>query len=58
MKANNANTTEARQRRHIAEEADRAHFGTHCVNCIPGDCPIYVLVKDGKVVREEAAGVI
>jgi DMSO reductase family type II enzyme molybdopterin subunit len=28
------------------------------VNCVPGDCPIYVLVKDGKVVREEAAGVL
>ena len=52
------NTTEARQRQHIAEESDRAHFGTHCVNCMPGDCPIYVLVKDGKVVREEAAGVV
>jgi DMSO reductase family type II enzyme molybdopterin subunit len=25
---------------------------------MPGDCPIYVLVKDGKVVREEAAGVV
>jgi DMSO reductase family type II enzyme molybdopterin subunit len=53
-----SNPTEDRQRRHIAEEADRAHFGTHCVNCMPGDCPIYVLVKDGKVVREEAAGVV
>jgi anaerobic selenocysteine-containing dehydrogenase len=52
------NTTESRQRQHIAEESDRAHFGTHCVNCMPGDCPIYVLVKDGKVVREEAAGVV
>lgn len=51
------NATEERQRKRIAEEWDEAHFGTHCVNCVPGDCPIYVLVKDGKVVREEAAGV-
>jgi len=51
------NPTEERQRKRIAEEWDEAHFGTHCVNCVPGDCPIYVLVKDGKVVREEAAGV-
>jgi len=51
------NPTEERQRRRIEEEWDEAHFGTHCVNCVPGDCPIYVLVKDGKVVREEAAGV-
>ena len=50
--------SEQRQRRRISEEWDRAHFGTHCVNCVPGDCPIYVLVKDGKVVREEAAGVV
>lgn len=55
--ADKTNPTEERQRRRIEEEWDEAHFGTHCVNCVPGDCPIYVLVKDGKVVREEAAGV-
>ncbi|MBW2236983.1 MAG: molybdopterin-dependent oxidoreductase [Deltaproteobacteria bacterium] len=58
MSPTHANETEARQHRHIAAEYDRAHFSTHCVNCVPGDCPIYVLVKDGKVVREEAAGVV
>jgi DMSO reductase family type II enzyme molybdopterin subunit len=52
------NATEDRMRARVAREADRAHFGTHCVNCMPGDCPIYVLVKDGRVVREEAAGVV
>jgi len=55
--AGKTNPTEERQRKRIEEEWDEAHFGTHCVNCVPGDCPIYVLVKDGKVVREEAAGV-
>ena len=55
--ARKTNPSEERQRRHVAEEWDEAHFGTHCVNCVPGDCPVYVLVKDGKVVREEAAGV-
>jgi DMSO reductase family type II enzyme molybdopterin subunit len=55
--ARKTNPTEERQRRRIEQEWDEAHFGTHCVNCVPGDCPIYVLVKDGKVVREEAAGV-
>ena len=55
--AGKTNPTEERQRKRIEEEWDEAHFGTHCVNCVPGDCPIYVLVKDGRVVREEAAGV-
>ena len=55
--AGKTNPSEERQRKRIEEEWDEAHFGTHCVNCVPGDCPIYVLVKDGKVVREEAAGV-
>jgi len=52
------NATEERHRRHIDEEWDRVAFGTHCVNCMPGDCPLYVFVKDGRVVREEAAGVL
>ncbi len=50
--------SEERQRRHVSEEWDAVAFGTHCVNCMPGDCPLYVYTKDGKVVREEAAGVI
>ncbi|MDH3214044.1 MAG: molybdopterin-dependent oxidoreductase [Myxococcales bacterium] len=58
MSSAGTNASEQRQRQRVAEEWDRAHFGTHCVNCVPGDCPIYVLVKDGKVVREEAAGVL
>jgi DMSO reductase family type II enzyme molybdopterin subunit len=50
--------TEARHRARIDQDWDRVSFGTHCVNCVPGDCPVYVFVKDGKVVREEAAGVL
>jgi DMSO reductase family type II enzyme molybdopterin subunit len=52
------NATEERLRRRIEEEWDTASFGTHCVNCVPADCPLYILSKDGKVVREEVAGVI
>ena len=28
-------------------------WGTHRVNCYPGNCPFRVYVKDGKVIREE-----
>ncbi|MBI5505058.1 MAG: molybdopterin-dependent oxidoreductase, partial [Deltaproteobacteria bacterium] len=45
-------------RARYAGEWDRVAFGTHCVDCYPNNCPIYVFVKDGKAVREEAAGVI
>ena len=54
--ANRARTTEDRYRRR--QDFDRAAFGTHCVNCFPNDCPVYVFVKDGKVVFEEAAAVL
>jgi complex iron-sulfur molybdoenzyme family reductase subunit alpha len=50
--------SEERQRAHVNEEWDHVAFGTHCVNCMPGDCPLYVYVKNGEVVREEAAGVL
>ncbi|MBI5949431.1 MAG: molybdopterin-dependent oxidoreductase [Chloroflexi bacterium] len=39
-------------------EWDAVYWGTHCVDCYPGDCPVRVYVKDGKVVREEQAGTI
>src|SRR3990172_4152378 len=35
---------------------DEVHWGTHCVDCYPGGCPMRVYVKDGKIVREEQAG--
>ncbi|MBK9342583.1 MAG: molybdopterin-dependent oxidoreductase [Dehalococcoidia bacterium] len=40
------------------QEWDSVHWGTHCVDCYPGNCPIRVYVKDGKVVREEQSGTI
>ncbi len=35
---------------------DSVAWGTHCVDCPPGNCPFRVYVKDGAVVREEQAG--
>ncbi len=35
---------------------DRVTWGTHCVDCYPGNCPYRVYVKDGAVVAEEQAG--
>ncbi|MGD0081741.1 MAG: molybdopterin-dependent oxidoreductase [Acidimicrobiales bacterium] len=34
---------------------DRVAWGTHCVDCYPGNCLYRVFVRDGRVVREEAA---
>ena len=34
---------------------DDVSWGTHCVDCYPGNCPYRVFVRDGKVLREEAA---
>ena len=31
---------------------DKGTWGTHCVDCYPGYCPMRVYVRDGKVVRE------
>jgi len=35
---------------------DDVYWGTHCVDCYPGSCPMKVYVRDGVVVREEQAG--
>ncbi|NUQ56556.1 MAG: molybdopterin-dependent oxidoreductase [Dehalococcoidia bacterium] len=37
---------------------DAVHWGTHCVDCYPGGCPMRVFVKDGVVVREEPSGTL
>ena len=37
---------------------DSVHWGTHCVDCYPGGCPMRVFVKDGVIVREEPAGTL
>jgi len=36
---------------------DRVTWGSHSVDCYPGGCPWRVYTKDGKVIREEQAGV-
>lgn len=38
--------------------ADDVKWATHCTDCYPGNCPMHVFVKDGKVVREEQSGSI
>src|SRR3990172_11132642 len=35
---------------------DSVYWGTHCVDCYPGCCPMRVFVRDGQVWREEQAG--
>ncbi len=35
---------------------DSVYWGTHCVDCYPGNCPFRVYVRDGVVWREEQAG--
>jgi DMSO reductase family type II enzyme molybdopterin subunit len=37
---------------------DYVKWGTHCADCYPGNCPMKVYVKDGKVVREEPSGTL
>jgi DMSO reductase family type II enzyme molybdopterin subunit len=36
---------------------DRVTWGCHAVDCYPGGCPWRVYTRDGKIVREEQAGV-
>ncbi len=36
---------------------DKVAWGSHCINCYPGNCLYRVYVRDGVVVREEQAGV-
>ena len=52
------NATEQRYRDRIDHTGDAVTFGTHCVNCAPANCLVYVFARDGRVVREETAGVI
>jgi anaerobic selenocysteine-containing dehydrogenase len=35
---------------------DRVGWGSHNVDCYPSGCPLHAYVKDGRIVREEAAG--
>ncbi|GAB4338604.1 MAG: hypothetical protein Kow0010_26970 [Dehalococcoidia bacterium] len=38
-------------------EWDTVKWASHCIDCYPGNCPMRVYLKDGKVVREESAAV-
>jgi DMSO reductase family type II enzyme molybdopterin subunit len=35
---------------------DSVTWGTHCVDCYPGNCPFRVFARDGQVLREEPSG--
>jgi DMSO reductase family type II enzyme molybdopterin subunit len=35
---------------------DRTARATHCVDCYPGNCPMRVYIRDGKIVHEEQSG--
>lgn len=35
---------------------DSVAWGTHCVDCYPGNCPYKVYVRGGRVTREEPSG--
>ena len=37
---------------------DKVTWGSHAVDCYPGGCPFRVYTRDGKIVREEQAGVL
>ena len=37
-------------------EWDAVYWGTHCVDCYPGNCPMRVYVRGGQVWREEQSG--
>ena len=37
---------------------DSVTWGSHSVDCYPGGCPYRVYTKQGKIVREEQAGVL
>jgi DMSO reductase family type II enzyme molybdopterin subunit len=37
---------------------DSVTWGSHSVDCYPGGCPFRVYTKDGRIVREEQAGIL
>jgi anaerobic selenocysteine-containing dehydrogenase len=36
---------------------DKVAWASHCIDCYPGNCPMRVYLKDGKVWREEQAAI-
>ncbi len=55
--ARNASPTSAADRYRERWDWDEVRWASHCIDCYPGNCPLRVYLKDGKVVREEAAAV-
>ncbi len=43
------------QRYHDMWRWDDVSWASHCIDCYPGNCPLRVYTRDGKVVREEQA---
>ena len=37
---------------------DRVSWGSHCIDCYPGNCPYRVYVRDEKIVFEEQSGTL
>ncbi|TAK55891.1 MAG: hypothetical protein EPO22_14115, partial [Dehalococcoidia bacterium] len=37
---------------------DRVSWGSHCIDCYPGNCPYRVYVRDGSIVFEEQSGTL
>ena len=54
--ANPSTGATAKDRYRERWEWDSVTWASHCINCYPGNCPSRVYLKDGAVVREEAAG--
>ena len=64
VRVSSANRREEMALRHQASEDayrdqwkwDSVAWGSHCVDCYPGNCPYRVYVKDGRVKFEEPSG--
>ncbi|MCC6381665.1 MAG: molybdopterin-dependent oxidoreductase [Dehalococcoidia bacterium] len=50
-------SADSAQRYRDAWAWDRVAWVSHCVDCYPSNCPMRAYVQDGRVVREEPAGV-
>ena len=37
---------------------DDVKWGSHCIDCYPGNCPYRVYLRDGKIAFEEQAGIL
>ncbi len=49
-------STEGAYREHF--KFDNVAWGSHCIDCYPGNCPYRVYLRDGKIAFEEQAGIL